>query len=96
MAPTGDRGDARHGVREGRSRLLDVPAGAVDQTLQAARLVWPMALCWLPISVFAKIHQLADRNTLGVFGHTNIKTKFMDGENIELEGAFGARSRKSD
>src|SRR5688572_5472964 len=71
------------GVRSG-SRVLDVTAGAGEQTLVAARRVGPDGHV-LATDISANILEFAAAEALSA-GLTNVETRVMDGENLdELE-----------
>jgi SAM-dependent methyltransferase len=70
-------------------RVLDVAAGAGDQTLQAAKRVGPPGYV-LATDISANILDFAARNARRA-GHSNIETKVLDGENLDVaEGSFDA------
>jgi SAM-dependent methyltransferase len=70
-------------------RVLDVAAGAGDQTLQAAKRVGPPGYV-LATDISANILDFAAQNARRV-GHSNIETKVLDGENLDVpEGTFDA------
>jgi ubiquinone/menaquinone biosynthesis C-methylase UbiE len=71
-------------VRAG-SRVLDIAAGAGDQTLQAARRVGPQGFV-LATDISPAILEFAAANARHN-GFTNIGTQVMDGENIEVDAA---------
>jgi cyclopropane fatty-acyl-phospholipid synthase-like methyltransferase len=73
------------GVRPG-SRVLDVAAGAGDQTLHAARRVGPKGFV-LATDISPKILEFAARNARSM-GYTNVQTRVVDGESID--GDFDA------
>jgi len=76
------------GVKPG-SHVLDVAAGAGDQTLNAARRVGSEGLV-LATDISPKILEFADRNARHL-GYLNVRTRVMDGENIDVEpGSFDA------
>lgn len=70
-------------------RVLDVAAGAGDQTLQVADRIGPTGfVCATDIS--PNILVFAAQNAANA-GHENIKTRVMDGENLDVpEAAFDA------
>ena len=70
-------------------RVLDVAAGAGDQTLQVADRIGPTGfVCATDIS--PNILTFAAQNAANA-GHENIKTRVMDGENLDVpEAAFDA------
>jgi SAM-dependent methyltransferase len=71
------------------SRVLDVAAGAGGQTLPAAKRVGPTGSV-LATDIASNLVALATENARKA-GLTNIETRVMDGENLELEeGAFDA------
>jgi SAM-dependent methyltransferase len=71
------------------ARVLDVAAGAGDQTLQVADRIGPSGfICATDIS--PNILAFAAQNARNA-GHANIKTRVMDGENLDVpEGTFDA------
>lgn len=76
------------GVKPG-SRVLDVAAGAGDQTLQAAKRVGPGGFV-LATDISPKILELALENAQNK-GLENVQTLVLDGENLDVEtGAFDA------
>jgi protein-L-isoaspartate O-methyltransferase len=75
------------GVKRG-DHVLDVAAGAGDQTLHAARRVGPEGSV-LATDLSPMILEFADRNARGM-GYTNVQTRVMDGENIDVDGGFDA------
>jgi SAM-dependent methyltransferase len=71
------------------SRVLDVAAGAGDQTLHAARRVGPGGSV-LATDISSKILEFAQQNALGK-GYRNVCTRVLDGENLDVEpGSFDA------
>ena len=75
-------------IRRGH-RVLDVAAGAGDQTLQAAERVGPAGYV-LATDISANILEFAKQNARSA-GFDNIETKVMDGEGLEvLDGTFDA------
>ena len=75
------------GVKAG-SRVLDVAAGAGDQTLHAARRVGPNGSV-LATDISPAILQFAERNARSM-GFNNVQTQVADGENIDFKGEFDA------
>lgn len=76
------------GVKSG-SRVLDVAAGAGDQTLHAAKRVGPAGSV-LATDISPKILEFAQQNAL-TKGYKNVSTRVLDGENLEVEaGSFDA------
>jgi SAM-dependent methyltransferase len=76
------------GIRVG-SRVLDVAAGAGEQTIRAARRVGPSGSV-LATDIAPNILACAE-DAVRQAGLTNVETRVMDGENPELdEGAFDA------
>ena len=76
------------GVKPG-SRVLDVAAGAGDQTVETARRVGPTGSV-LATDISPKILEFAERNAC-ILGHTKVGTRVMDGENLDVEpGSFDA------
>ncbi len=76
------------GVREGQ-RVLDVAAGAGEQTIMTARRVGPTGSV-LATDLSSNILDFA-RQAARETGLTNVETQVMDGENLELpEGSFDA------
>jgi SAM-dependent methyltransferase len=70
-------------------RILDVAAGAGDQTLQAAERVGPTGYL-LATDISENILAFAARNARAA-GHRNIETKVLDGEELDVvEGMFDA------
>jgi SAM-dependent methyltransferase len=70
-------------------RVLDVAAGAGDQTLQTAERVGPSGSV-LATDISANILDFAAQNARRA-GHRNIETKVLDGENLDVpEGTFDA------
>jgi SAM-dependent methyltransferase len=70
-------------------RVLDVAAGAGDQTLQTAQRVGPKGHV-LATDITANILDFAAENARAA-GHRNVETKVLDGENLDVpEGAFDA------
>lgn len=75
-------------IRQGH-RVLDVAAGAGDQTLQAGERVGPAGYV-LATDISANILAFAKQNARSA-GFDNIETKVMDGEELEVsDGAFDA------
>ena len=71
------------------SRVLDVAAGAGDQTLQTASRVGPNGYV-LATDIASKILEFAAGNARAA-GHTNVETKVLDGENLDVpEASFDA------
>ena len=71
------------------SRVLDVAAGAGDQTLQAAERVGKSGYV-LATDISPAILEFAAANARNA-GHPNVETRVADGENLEVEeGAFDA------
>jgi len=71
------------------SRVLDIAAGAGDQTLHAARRVGPAGFV-LATDLSPRILEFADRNARNI-GYSNVRTQVMDGENVDVEpGTFDA------
>jgi len=71
------------------SRVLDVAAGAGDQTLLAADRVGPRGYV-LATDISPAILELAARNARDE-GYGNVETKVLDGENLDVpEGSFDA------
>jgi len=71
------------------SRVLDVAAGAGEQTIRAARRVGPSGSV-LATDIAPNILACAE-DAVRQAGLTNVETRVMDGENLELdEGAFDA------
>jgi SAM-dependent methyltransferase len=76
------------GVKPG-SQVLDVAAGAGDQTLQAARRVGPGGFV-LATDISPKILGLALENAQNR-GLENVRTRVLDGENLDVRaGSFDA------
>ncbi len=76
------------GVKPG-SRVLDVAAGAGDQTLDAAKRVGRSGSV-LATDISSKILDFAQRNALSK-GYKNVSTRVLDGENLDVEaGSFDA------
>jgi ubiquinone/menaquinone biosynthesis C-methylase UbiE len=69
-------------VRPG-SRVLDVAAGTGDQTLMAAQRVGPAGYV-LATDISASMLKLAAEAAREA-GLTNVETRFMDAENIDLD-----------
>jgi SAM-dependent methyltransferase len=70
-------------------RVLDVAAGAGDQTLQTVERVGPSGYV-LATDISANILDFAAQNARRV-GHGNIATKVLDGEDLDVpEGTFDA------
>jgi SAM-dependent methyltransferase len=70
-------------------RVLDVAAGAGDQTLQAAARVGPSGYV-LATDISANILDFAAKNARRA-GHRTVETKVLDGENLDVpEGTFDA------
>lgn len=70
-------------------RVLDVAAGAGDQTLQTAERVGPSGYV-LATDISANIMDFAAQNARRA-GHSNIETKVLDGENLDVpENTFDA------
>ncbi|MCB1500525.1 MAG: class I SAM-dependent methyltransferase [Bauldia sp.] len=67
------------------SRVLDIAAGAGDQTLEIADRVGPTGYV-LATDLSPAILQLADENARRG-GYTNIATKVADGENLNIQDA---------
>jgi SAM-dependent methyltransferase len=74
-------------VRQGSS-VLDVAAGAGDQTLHAAKRVGSEGFV-LATDISPKILEFAALNARNM-GYKNIRTRVMDGENIDIEREFDA------
>jgi SAM-dependent methyltransferase len=71
------------------SRVLDVAAGAGDQTLQTAARVGPGGHV-LATDISAKILDFAAQNARAA-GFANVETKVLDGENLDVpEASFDA------
>ena len=71
------------------SRVLDVAAGAGDQTLQTAARVGPNGYV-LATDISSKILEFAARSARAA-GHANVETKVLDGENLDApEASFDA------
>jgi SAM-dependent methyltransferase len=71
------------------SRVLDVAAGAGEQTIRAAQRVGPSGSV-LATDIAPNILACAE-DAVRQAGLTNVETRVMDGENLELdEGAFDA------
>jgi SAM-dependent methyltransferase len=84
-----DRGHVRHGGIAAGSRVLDVAAGAGDQTLHAADRVGTQGYV-LATDISPAILDLAAMNARDA-GHRNVETKVLDGENLDVpEGSFDA------
>jgi SAM-dependent methyltransferase len=76
------------GVKPG-SRVLDVAAGAGDQTLHAAKRVGPSGFV-LATDISSKILELAQQSASGS-GYRNVRTRVLDGESLDVEpGSFDA------
>ena len=75
------------GVKKG-SRVLDVAAGAGDQTLDAARRVGPEGFV-LATDISPKILEFAAENARSM-GFRNVETRVVDGENLDTDGNFDA------
>jgi SAM-dependent methyltransferase len=76
------------GVKPG-SHVLDVAAGAGDQTLHAAKRVGPGGFV-LATDISPRILELARENAQNK-GLENVRTRVLDGENLDvLTGAFDA------
>jgi SAM-dependent methyltransferase len=75
------------GVKSG-TRVLDVAAGAGDQTLHAAKRVGPDGFV-LATDISPKILEFAEHKARSM-GFTNIQTRVADGENIDVDGDFDA------
>ena len=71
------------------SRVLDVAAGAGDQTLQTAARVGPNGYV-LATDISSNILEFAARSARAA-GHANVETKVLDGENLDVpEASFDA------
>ena len=71
------------------SRVLDVAAGAGDQTLQVAERIGPTGHV-LATDISANILEFAARNARTA-GHDNIETRVLDGEDLDVQpGCFDA------
>jgi SAM-dependent methyltransferase len=71
------------------ARVLDVAAGAGDQTLQTAARVGPNGYV-LATDISSKILDLAAQNTRAA-GFANVETKVLDGEHLDVsEASFDA------
>ena len=71
------------------SCVLDVAAGAGDQTLHVANRVGPGGLV-LATDISSKILEFAQQNALNE-GFKNVRTRVLDGENLDVEsGSFDA------
>lgn len=66
------------------SRVLDVAAGAGDQTLASAKRVGPEGHV-LATDIAPKILEYAAQNARNA-GHSNVRTTVMDGENLDVPG----------
>jgi SAM-dependent methyltransferase len=66
------------------SRVLDVAAGAGDQTLQVAERIGPQGHV-LATDIAPNILAFAAQNARNA-GHSNVKTAVMDGENLDVPG----------
>ena len=66
-------------------RILDVAAGAGDQTLQAADRVGPTGYV-LATDISSAILDFAAENARNA-GHRNVETKVLDGENLDVRRA---------
>jgi SAM-dependent methyltransferase len=76
------------GITDG-SRVLDIAAGAGEQTIRAARRVGPSGYV-LATDIAPNILACAE-DAARQAGLTNVETRVMDGENLELqEGTFDA------
>ena len=76
------------GISSGH-RVLDVAAGAGDQTLQTARRVGPTGYV-LATDISANILAFAAQNARKA-GHVNVEIKVLDGEELDVpEGTFDA------
>ena len=73
------------GVEPG-ARVLDVAAGAGGQSIAAARRVGPSGVV-LATDISSRILEYAERQATAA-GLTNIQTKTMDGEEIDVEESF--------
>ncbi|MGH7537430.1 MAG: class I SAM-dependent methyltransferase [Gemmatimonadales bacterium] len=70
-------------------RVLDVAAGAGDQTLQAAERVGPQGFV-LATDIASRILEYAAENARAA-GFSNVETQVADGENLDVpEGSFDA------
>jgi SAM-dependent methyltransferase len=67
------------------SRVLDVAAGAGDQTLQTAQRVGPDGYV-LATDIAPAILELAARNAREA-GYRNVETRVLDGENLDVQPA---------
>jgi SAM-dependent methyltransferase len=72
------------GVKAG-DRVLDVAAGAGDQTLQAADRVGPKGYV-LATDISSAILELAAKNARDA-GYAHVETKILDGENLDVPQA---------
>ena len=80
---------ARHGAIEPGHRVLDVAAGAGDQTLQTATRVGTAGRV-LATDISPNILAFAEANARNA-GLGNVETKVLDGEELDVpEGAFDA------
>jgi SAM-dependent methyltransferase len=71
------------------SRVLDVAAGAGDQTLQVAERIGPQGHV-LATDIASNILAFAAQNARNA-GHANVKTAVMDGERLDVpQGTFDA------
>jgi len=68
------------------ARVLDVAAGAGGQSIAAARRVGPSGVV-LATDISSRILEYAERQATAA-GLTNIQTKTMDGEEIDVEESF--------
>jgi SAM-dependent methyltransferase len=68
------------------ARVLDVAAGAGGQSIAAARRVGPSGVV-LATDISSRILEYAERQATAA-GLTNIQTKTMDGEEIDVEASF--------
>lgn len=70
-------------------RVLDIAAGAGDQTLQSASRVGPNGYV-LATDISPRILEFAASNA-HTAGHTNVETRVLDGENLDVpESSFDA------
>ena len=76
------------GVKAG-SRVLDVAAGAGDQTLQVAERVGPNGRV-LATDIASNILSFALENAR-IAGHTQVETQVLDGEQLDVPRALSMR-----
>ena len=91
LARSGDRSDAGHGRHRPGARVLDVAAGAGEQTLSAARRVGPGGPCPRNRHLARRSCAYALRGVAQRQGLRNVETLELDGEQHETLPAGSLR-----